>query len=378
MVGIAVITMALVILLSAFNGIEQMVESLYSDFDSEITVRSKYSKSFFESEINLKDVKKTSGVDLVVRAVEETVVLKHEEKKVIANLSGVDPSFLTIADMKNHMVEGYPTLNENNENVGIIGATLLMKLEGYIPGSVGSETILIYGPKRNMKMGLGKNPFTMQLLPLSGSMHYNREVNDENIVVPLETAQYVLGYSSNEISALYISVKPSVNKDDVKKLLQEKLGERFEVKTNYEKNELIFQTSRTERMFVLFILIFIFILASFNLVASITMLFVEKKNDIETLRSMGANRTDLFKIFFFEGLLISFKGIIIGLVLGYAICAVQLQFSLLQMPNSNGQAFPIVLTIMDGVLIVFLVSLLSTLASYFPVRMLINRNVKKD
>ena len=378
MVGIAVITMSLVILLSAFNGIEQMVESLYSDFDSEITVRSKYSKSFFESEINLKDVKKTSGVDLVARAVEETVVLKHEEKKVIANLSGVDATFLTIADMKNHMVEGYPTLNENNENVGIIGATLLMKLEGYIPGSVGSETILIYGPKRNMKMGLGKNPFTMQLLPLSGSMHYNREVNDENIVVPLETAQNVLGYSSNEISALYISVKPSVNKDDVKKLLQAKLGERFEVKTNYEKNELIFQTSRTERMFVLFILVFIFILASFNLVASITMLFVEKKNDIETLRSMGANRTDLFKIFFFEGLLISFKGIIIGLVLGYAVCAVQLQFSLLQMPNSNGQAFPIVLTITDGVLIVFLVSLLSTLASYFPVRMLINRNLKKD
>jgi len=128
----------------------------------------------------------------------------------------------------------------------------------------------------------------------------------------------------------------------------------------------------------LFILVFIFILASFNLVASITMLFVEKKNDIETLRSMGANRTDLFKIFFFEGLLISFKGIIIGLVLGYAVCAVQLQFSLLQMPNSNGQAFPIVLTITDGVLIVFLVSLLSTLASYFPVRMLINRNLKKD
>jgi len=370
--------MALVILLSAFNGIEQMVVSLYSDFDSEITVRSKYSKSFFESEINLKDVKKTAGVDLVSRAVEETVVLKHEEKKVVASLSGVDPTFLTIADMKNHMVEGYPTLNENNKNVGIIGASLLMKLEGYIPENMGTETILIYGPKRNMKVSLGKNPFTMELLPLSGSMHYNREVNDENIIVPLETAQFVLGYSSNEINALYISVKPTANKDLVKKLLQTKLGERFEVKTNYEKNELIFQTSRTERLFVLFILVFIFILASFNLVASITMLFVEKKNDIETLRSMGANRSDLFKIFFFEGLLISFKGIIIGLILGYAICAVQLQFSLLQMPNSNGQAFPIVLTFKDGVLIVFLVSLLSTLASYFPVRMLINRNVKRD
>lgn len=372
------ITAALVILLSAFNGIEKMVESLYSDFDSDITIRSTHSKTFFEKQIPFDKIKKTDGVALISKAVEETVVLKHEKKWVNAQLTGIDSTFLEISHMKNHMVDGYPTLRENKENVGIIGATLLDKLEGYIPQSIGKETIIIYGSKRDMKMRIGKNPFNMHVIPLAGRMNFNREVNAEHLIIPISTAQNVLGYSADELSAIYISVENVEEKETVKNELQKLLGKQFVVKTNYEKNALIFQTSKTERIIVLIILVFIFILASFNLVASITMLFVEKKNDIETLRSMGANRKDLFKIFFFEGLLISSKGIIIGLLIGYAICISQLQLALLQMPNSNGEAFPIVLTFSDGFLIVFLVSLLSTIASYLPVRMLIKRNIKKE
>lgn len=355
-----------------------MVESLYSDFDTSITIRSKESKTFLDNEVNFKELQKIAGVKWVSKAVEETVVLKHEQKWVNASLTGIDSSFLLMTDMKNHMVDGYPTLNENSKDVGIIGATLLDKLEGYIPSGYGTETIIIYGPKRDMKMRFGKNPFNMNVLPLSGRMNFNREVNAENLIVPIHVAQEVLGYNSDEISAVYITVVDDSEKDEVKQLIKNKIGDRFVVKTNYEKNELIFQTSKTERMIVLIILVFIFILASFNLVASITMLFVEKKNDIETLRSLGTNRTELFNIFFFEGLLISVKGIIIGLVIGYGVCFAQLQFALLQMPNSNGEAFPIKITLIDGIVIVGLVSILSALASYLPVKMLIKRNVKKD
>ena len=122
------------------------------------------------------------------------------------------------------------------------------------------------------------------------------------------------------------------------------------------------------------ILVFIFILAAFNLIASITMLFVEKKEDIHILKSMGADGKLIFRIFFYEGLLIAAKGIVFGLILGYGVCFLQLQFGLLEMPNSFGEVFPIMLTVKDGLLILFLVSSLSFLASYFPVKMLLKRN----
>lgn len=355
-----------------------MVESLYSDFDTAITIRSNQSKTFFEGQLPLEKIKSIQGVSDFSKATEETVVLKHEDKWVNAQLTGVEPSFLKMTGMKNHMVDGYPTLNENNEDVGIIGASLLDNLHGYIPKNIGHESILIYGPKRDMKMRLGKNPFNTELISLSGRMNFNREVNSSQLVVPLAISQKILGYNPSEISAVYVSVKNNDEKDEVKNRIQQLVGKNFVVKTNYEKNELIFQTSKTERLIVIVIMVFVFLLASFNLVASLTMLFVEKKEDIDILRSMGAHRSDIFKIFFYEGLLIAGKGIIIGLLIGYAVCFAQINFGLLQMPNSNGESFPIHVTAVDGALIIFLVSGLSILASYFPVKMLVKRNLKMD
>lgn len=373
-VGISIITASLVILLSAFNGIEKMIERLYSDFDSPIIIEAAQTKTFFEQQLDFKQLKKVEGVSNISRVARETVVLKHEDNWANAHLVGVDTSFLKISKMSQHMVDGFPVLSEGNQSVGIIGASLLDQLGGYIHQSFGHESIIVYGPKRNMKMSIRKNPFNTQVIPIVGRMNFNKDVNSEILLVPFETSQAVLGYDSNELSALFIGISSSSDKYHVKKQIQEVLGKQFEVKTNDEKNKLIFQTSKTERLIVIVILVFVFILASFNLVASITMLFVEKKEDLHILKSMGANSNDIFKIFFFEGLLISAKGILFGLIIGYAICFIQLQLSILTMPNSFGEAFPIGLKITDTFLILFLVSILSVLASYFPVKMLLKRN----
>jgi len=351
-----------------------MIEKLYSDYDAHITIRSAGYKTFFDTELDLHKIQKTEGVVRVSRALEEMVVLKHEDKWSNATMVGVDSSFVRMAKMSSHMVDGFPALYENNEPVAIIGASLLDKLGGYIPQSFGREFITIYGPKRDMKMSIGKNPFYIYNIPVVGRINYNREVNAESLVVPIETAKKILGYGENELSAIYVEVANNKVKNKVKQALQEQVGDQFKVKTNDEKNELIFQTSKSERLIVIIILVFIFILASFNLVASLTMLFVEKKQDISILHSMGADSKFVFKIFFFEGLLIAGKGIIIGLILGYGICFCQLYFELLTMPNSFGEVFPIVITWKDSLLIIFLVSTLSVLASYFPVKMLVKRN----
>lgn len=373
-VGITIITASLVILLSAFNGIEKMIEKLYSDFDAPVTIRSSQTKTFFESEIDFKQLQAVSGVKLYTKATEETVVIKHEDKWANAKLLGVDSNFLRISKMSSHMVDGFPALYENNQPAGIIGASLLDKLGGYIPQAFGRESVVIYGPKRDMKMSPGKNPFHTQVVPVVGRMNFNREVNAETMVVPIELSRELLGYSENELSAVYLDVEDPGKKHNVKKSIQQQLGDQFTVKTNDEKNELIFQTSKTERLIVIVILVFIFILASFNLVASLTMLFVEKKGDIHILKSIGADGKLIFRIFFYEGLLIAGRGIIFGLLLGYGVCLLQLQFGLLEMPNSYGEIFPIVVTFADALLILFLVSILSFLASYFPVKMLLKQN----
>jgi lipoprotein-releasing system permease protein len=367
------ITAALIILLSAFNGIEGMIEKLYSDFDSDITIRSEVAKTFPESQIDFKALSTIEGVENSSKAIEEIVVLNHEKKRVNAVMVGVEESFLGFSKMDKHLVEGAGFLSKNDTEYGIIGASLLDKLGGFIPERVGYEEITVFAPKRDAKVRVGSNPFTTRRLSLAGRMNFNREVNAEKLIVPLSYARDVLNYSE-DITAIYVDVKDGFENQSVKETIQQKLGKDFSVKTNYEKNELIFKTSQSEKLIVLIILLFIFILAAFNLAASLTMLFVEKKENVDTMISFGADKKTVFQIFFFEGILIAGKGIVFGLVLGYAICLAQLKWAILTMPNSGGEAFPIKLSLADGLLIVVLVSLLSFLFSYLPVRFLIKKN----
>ncbi|MEY3236222.1 MAG: hypothetical protein RI883_323 [Bacteroidota bacterium] len=373
-VGISVITASLIVLLSAFNGIESMIEKLYSDFDTDITIRSTIGKTFPEDMIDYKTLQKTMGVENYTKAIEEIVVIKHEKKFINASLVGVDSSFLKITRMKDHMVDGKPILEKKDHEFGLIGATLLDNLGGYIPENIGYEQVIIYVPKRDSKVRIGSNPFNTQLIDISGRINFNREVNADKLVIPIQLAKDILNYQK-DITALYIDVDPSFKNEDVKASLSELFGSNFSVKTNYEKNELIYKTSKSEKIIVLIILLFIFILAAFNLIASLTMLFVEKKENIQTMISFGANKKTIFNIFFFEGLLISGKGILIGLLLGYGICLLQIKSAILTMPNSGGEAFPINISISDGILITFLVVVLSFLFSYFPVRFLIKKNL---
>lgn len=374
-VGIAAITAALIILLSAFNGIEKMIEELYSEYDSDITIRAAETKTFNEIRIDYGALKKIEGVQAYSKVVEEVIILKHEKKWVNTKLVGVEDSFLEMCNMSNHLLpKSSAYLEEDGTRYGIIGASLLDKLGGYMPENVGHESVVCYVPKRKIKVGLGKNPFTTKSVPVSGKMNFNREVNSENFIVPLDLAKELMGYNS-QVSGVYLDVRDGYENEDLKTSIQNLVGDDFLVKTNFEKNELIYKTSKSEKLIVLFILVFIFILAAFNLVASLTMLFVEKLSNIETMQGFGANRQFIFKIFFFEGLLIAGKGILFGTLIGYAVCFIQLQFELLTMPNSGGEPFPISFSLMDGVLIISLVSLLSVLFSYFPVKYLIFKNI---
>ena len=375
-IGITVTTAALIILIAAFNGIESMVERLYSSFDANLTIQPATGKSFDEKTIDIGKIRQTQGVALVSKAIEEIVILKHEKKWVNARLFCVEKDFLELAQVSGHMVDGNAVIEAHGDRFGLIGATLLDKLQGFIPEH-GYESIVVYFPKRNAKVSGLSNPFRTELLKISGRINYNKEVNEEALLIPLEMGQEMLDYEG-KISAVYVNCKHKEELYDVKERLEQVLGPHFKVKTHFEKNALIYQTSKTEKMIVICILVFIFILAIFNLIASLTMLYIEKKDNILTLKSMGASPGFIFRIFFFEGLLISFKGIFFGLVLGLIIAFCQYYFKILILPNSGGQAFPMWITLDDSLLVFGIVSIISILASYLTISFLIKNQLQHE
>jgi lipoprotein-releasing system permease protein len=365
-IGITAITTALIILVGAFNGIESLVERLYSDFDPDITIRSEKGKTFSEELFKKDALLAVPGVFRVHRAVEETVYLKHQKKGTNARMLGVDSLFLTDCDMPKHLVEGTASFSINGRPAAIVGAGVLNAVDGYISTLDGAEEIQLYSPLRDASISRRKSPFKVLPLAVVGSMNFNREVNNEYILLPLELAREQLNYDK-DLTALFVSLKPGYNPQQVQQEIKNKLGSNFSVKTAAEKNELIFKTSQSEKKIVIVILVFVFILAAFNLIASLTMLYIEKSDNIETFYRIGAKRSFVFSIFFTEGMLIAMKGIVYGVILGVGVCLIQWKWAVLEMPNSGGEAFPIAFTWNDGFLITGLVLGLSAIMSFAPV-----------
>jgi lipoprotein-releasing system permease protein len=193
------------------------------------------------------------------------------------------------------------------------------------------------------------------------------------LLIPYDLASELLEYD-NDITAYYIDIKKGEDLEKAKEIIEKIVGPTFNVKSHLEKNELIYKTSKSEKLIVIAILVFIFILAAFNLVASLTMLYIEKKKNILTLQSLGANERFIFRIFYYEGLLIAFKGVIIGVIIGTTICMIQYFGGVLVLPNSGSQVFPIRFKLTDGLLVLSIVSLLSILSSYLPVKYLVYKN----
>ena len=371
--GITVVTASLVVLLSTFNGIESMIEQLYSDFDPDITVKSSTGKTFYLSDLSKEDLSTVPGIQFVSRMVEEVVVVKHEQKWVNASLIGIDEDFLKGANISKHLVEGTPTVTESGTPQAMVGARLFDQLNGYLPQQGGKEQFILYAPKREARIRPGASPFSLERIDVSSRFDYNKEVNSQVVLVPFAFAQDLYRYN-DELTGYGLFLKEDVDLEKTKGFIQQKIGPQFEVKTSLEKNALIFKTSKTEKVIVIVILLFVFILASFNLVASITMIFVEKKDNVQTLICLGANKKSIERLFFIEGLLISSRGVIFGLIIGYLVCLSQLYLGWLVMPGTNGQIFPIVLSVFDGLIILFCVVSLSILFSYFPVRTLVKKN----
>lgn len=370
--GIFISTTAMVIVLSAFNGIEGLVENLFSSFDPSIKITIKEGKTFKEDEIKLDQLTSIEGVYAVSKVIEEITMLKHGDQWITASIKGVDSNFFKVCNIRKAIIEGDTSLISHGFPQTIIGLGIQNKLQVSSDPRY-SNTITTYGLLRNKKLSKNnRNAFKPLMINVGGVFSINPEFDNQYIITSIDYAKNLLEYK-NTITAIEIGLTENTQASDIKTQIAELIGDQFDVKTRYEQNELIFKTNQTEKWMVFLILGFILILSTFNIIASISMLLFDKQKDIKTLISMGATQQFIQRIFFLEGLFINLLGGIIGIVVGLGICLLQVKFHLVKLQNSVIDYWPIEIEINDLFMVFGTVLTIGVISSYLPVKYLIRK-----
>ncbi len=364
---LTIITAAIIIILSVVNGLEDVVKSFFGSFDPDLKITVVEGKTFSLSDSLENRIKTMKGIAAYSKVLEENVMLEYNNRQDIARIKGVSSGFAQTSSIDSVMINGDFSLKNNNMNFAVIGYGLAARLGVNISSS---KHIKILAPKRGVKPSL-TNPNVLNvknIYPVGVFSVLQEGYDSELIIVPLDFCRKLLEYDT-EISAIDIKIDKTIDANIVQSNLQLLLGNNFEVKNRYEQHEMLFKVMEAEKWVVFLILSFVIIIASFNLTGSLTMLIIDKKDDIVTLQNIGANNKLIKNIFLLEGWLISILGAIGGLILGTAVCLLQMEFGLVG--DSNNiilTEYPVALEFWDYVFTFITVVVIGFAASWYPVR----------
>lgn len=344
--GMAIGTAALIIILSIFNGFNRLVSDSLSEVAPDILVSPAKGKVFVPKGEAFEWAYENDDVLNMSEVLEEQVFISYDGKQALAKAKGVDNVYEEESPLKKHIKDGEFILRFGSLKKAVVGMGLAYNL-GISPRFL--SPIEIYYPVREGKVSLS-NPMNslseVDVRP-SGLFSINATLDNELIIVPIETMRELLHYE-NEVSAVEIRTADGASVQKVADGLKERLGPDFKVLNRYEQNENLFKMMRYEKLAIYMILIFIIIIIAFNIFASLTMLVIEKKDDISTLKSLGATDSLVRRIFVMEGWMISLLGLAIGLLIGVAFALLQHKFGFIKMPgNYVVTSYPIVLKLTD-------------------------------
>jgi lipoprotein-releasing system permease protein len=377
--GLAVGTMALIVVLSVFNGLESLIVDRFNSFDPDLKVVPVYGKTFIPDSAVLKTLTETQGVKLYSESIEENALIRYEDIYHPFVMKGVSSSFSSMTGIDTMMVNGRFMLEYQGSPVAVMG----MGVSAFLSVSLNFVAPLrIYIPKRNSEFSDDPDKaFKIKQIYPVGIYGIDPEV-DQYIIVPIQFARDLLDYQK-EVSAIEIQLKPGANNHAIERSVQKLFGKNFDVKNRYEQHELIYKIMKSEKIIVFLILAFILLIASFNIIGSLTMLIIEKKEDIGTLRSMGMTIPDIRSLFLLEGWLISLFGALAGLALGAILCLLQMKFGFVPMQGSTPGAFivnsyPVEMRALDFVITFATVLVIGYLASRFPVRYITRKYMSEE
>lgn len=368
--GICIGSAAMVIVLSALNGITTLVLSLYNTFDPDIKIFPAEGKTFVADSILTGKIKNNISVASYSLVLEEKALVKYHEKQAIVTLKGVDDEFPRLNGFDTVVNTGTYLLHNDSVPMAVVGAGIAHKLDIMLGEHSLSYPLQVYLPKKNNTALIApEDAFNIGLAYPAGIFNLNDDFDYKYMIVPLSFAQELLDKKS-EVSAMEISLKQKDDPTSIASELKQILGKKFSVKTRYELNEILFKTLRSEKWWTFLILAFILLIGTFNVIGSLTMLIIEKKKDIRTFTVMGADTSLIRNIFMQEGFFITVIGAVSGILLGIMVCWLQIRFKLV--PFSEGfvvDAYPVKIIFSDIFLIFITVMLIGFFAAWYPVRL---------
>lgn len=376
-IAIAITTAALVIILSAMNGLTSIVANLYNTLEPDLKITIKNEKTFNVTNEKLNAIKTINGVQSTCFCLTDKALLKNDDKQTLVTVKGIDNNFSKVTKFKTAITEGHSDLeNKNNGNTVIIGKGIANQLGINLNGYV--NELILYSPVKGKSSGLTMDEQLNQIyVSPQGIFSINDEFDYQFVFVDIKTARYLF---DDSVKVSSIEVKCDENKiDEVQNQIQNILGNNYEVKNRYQLNDVLFKTLETEKLATFIILAFILIIATFNIIGALTMLIIEKKKDIKTLYSLGASLKQIREIFMREGLLITGVGALIGLALGLIVCLLQVKFHLVKFGDEFVVPYyPIELRLNDFFWIFSLIMVIGFVAAFYPVRLFTKNDLVKD
>lgn len=363
MLGFGIGSFAMVIVLSTFNGFENIVEGMINDYDPDVRLRIKGQKTFVLDQLLKEKISGLQEIAYFTEVLEEKVVVKYDQHQEIAKIRGIK-STQPAYTYDSLIVLGKFNLGDSTQFLGVFGAGLSQKLNLF-PGS--PELVTVFVPKRDVAYN-PMNPMaslSSQYLQSSGTFMVHEEIDNEVFFTRLDIAQQLLSYP-DALSAIDIALKPSVNPVQFKEVLIQKLGNQWEVKTRKELNEVLYKIFSSEKWFTYAVLTLVLFISSFNIFGSLIMLVLDKKKDIGVLKSMGIKDSVIVNVFLWQGNLIALIGGSVGIVLAVFLVWTQQVFGWFTIENAIVPAYPVELLWSDILLTLVTIFMLGSCISLYP------------
>lgn len=379
--GVALATLALVCTLSVFNGFQDLVETFFTAFDPQLKITAVRGKVFDAQDKRVLQLKKLPEVAVYSESLEDNVMVQYQGRQAMAVIKGVEDNFDQLTPIDSILFgRGDLLLHDEVVDYAIPGIQLLSTLGS---GIRFLDPLEIYAPRRGAKVNMA-NPstgFVTGNLFSSGLVFaVNQEKYDASyILTSMNFARKLFQYTT-EVSAINLKLKDGADTDAVKKHIQTLLGDDFRVQDRYEQQADTFRIMEIEKLISYLFLTFILMIACFNVIGSLSMLIIDKRDDVVTLRNLGASDRQIVRIFLFEGRMISLLGALAGVILGLLLCWLQQEYGLISLGDSGSfvvDAYPVSVHASDVIIVFVTVLLVGFLSVWYPVRFLSKRLLKK-
>jgi len=373
--GVCVATAALVCILSVMNGFNRVIEGMFSNFDPSLVILPAEGKSMQINTAAFDSIRRLPDVAVFSRSIEETAMVSYKDHQTPARVMGVDEQFNSLTEIDSIITDGYYEVWDGAFERCVFGRGLASEI-GINAHFVGG--VRIFAPKRQERINMLRPDASLnrEVCYIAGTFAVNQvSYDDQLILVSIGCAERLFDYSENEATAVKLRLKDEKHSASVKRQIRKLLGDRYQVLDRYEQQADFFRIARVEKLLCALLLAFILLIASFNIIGSLSMLMLDKREDIGVLSNLGASNEQIRRIFLLEGWLISILGAVIGLAVGLTICLLQEQYGFIKLGNGYEyaiSAYPVAVEALDILWISIIVLTIGFVTAWYPTRSLRN------